>query len=210
MSLFQFDSIKRTEYGPIVCGLDESGRGAWAGDIYGGAVIFEEGVFIEGLNDSKQLSETKRDRLFDEIYGKALYVGVGICTVDEINKHGLTWANVTCLQRAALEYDGKIDYYIIDQGPKNPLKPQSMFPKADSISASVAAASIIAKVSRDKTMKKIADLYPEYGFDKHFGYVNDLHTSKVKQLGLIDGLYRIQYRIKALDGKQVSIFNVKG
>ena len=211
MDLFKFDSNLRKAHGSHLCGVDEAGRGCWVGSIWASAVVFEEGVVIEHINDSKKLSDTQREDLYDEILEKALSVGVGFCTADEINKKGLTWANVQCMTRACHQVleNTKVDYYVFDQCPRCDFKPQMMMPKADGTSASVAAASIVAKVNRDKAIKELAVLYPEYEFEKHNGYINDLHVEKVKKYGFIPDFYRINYCVKSLQGKQVSIFNVK-
>lgn len=182
---FAFDSEIRSKYG-VFCGIDEAGRGPLAGDVYAAAVILPEGVFIEGINDSKKLSEKKREQLFDEITAKAAAWSVGIATVKEIDELNILNAAFLAMKRAVEELSIKPGYALVD-GNKMPdvgVKGECII-GGDGISASVGAASIIAKVSRDRYMKKIAEEYPEYGFDKHKGYGTKLHYEKIKELGVL-------------------------
>ncbi|MDD7428789.1 MAG: ribonuclease HII [Oscillospiraceae bacterium] len=182
---FSFDSEIRSKYG-VFCGIDEAGRGPLAGDVYAAAVILPEGVFIEGINDSKKLSEKKREQLFDEITAKAAAWSVGIATVQEIDELNILNAAFLAMKRAVEVLSIKPGYSLVD-GNKMPdvgVKGECII-GGDGISASVGAASIIAKVSRDRYMKKIAEEYPEYGFDKHKGYGTKLHYEKIKELGVL-------------------------
>lgn len=182
---FSFDNDIRTKYG-VFCGIDEAGRGPLAGDVYAAAVILPEGVFIEGINDSKKLSEKKRELLFDEITAKAAAWSVGIATVQEIDELNILNAAFLAMKRAVEGLSIKPEYSLVD-GNKMPdvgVKGECII-GGDGVSASVGAASIIAKVSRDRYMKKIAEEYPEYGFDKHKGYGTKLHYEKIKELGVL-------------------------
>lgn len=183
MSLFEFDSILRENYG-VICGVDEAGRGPYAGDVFAGAVVFSDGVFIDGINDSKKLSEKKREALFDEIIAKATAFSIGRATAAEIDDVNILQATYLAMKRAIDGISVAIDLAVIDGNGIPPLScaAQSLV-KGDGISASVAAASILAKVSRDRYMVEQALLYPEYRFEKHKGYGTKLHEELIAQYG---------------------------
>lgn len=183
MTLFEYDSAVRNDF-PIVCGIDEAGRGPLAGDVYAAAVIFDEGVFIDGLNDSKKLTEKKREMLFDEIISKAKAYCVATASVEEIEEINILQATFLAMKRA---YEGlgiAVDIALID-GNRLPNLDCEMktVVKGDGLSASIAAASILAKVSRDRYMTELAEKYPEYRFDKHKGYGTKLHNELILEYG---------------------------
>lgn len=183
MTLFEYDSAVRNDF-PIVCGIDEAGRGPLAGDVYAAAVIFDEGVFIDGLNDSKKLTEKKREMLFDEIISKAKAYCVATASVEEIEEINILQATFLAMKRA---YEGlgiAADIALID-GNRLPNLDCEMktVVKGDGLSASIAAASILAKVSRDRYMTELAGKYPEYRFDKHKGYGTKLHNELILEYG---------------------------
>lgn len=183
MTLFEYDSAVRNDF-PIVCGIDEAGRGPLAGDVYAAAVIFDEGVFIDGLNDSKKLTEKKREMLFDEIISKAKAYCVATASVEEIEEINILQATFLAMKRA---YEGlgiAADIALID-GNRLPNLDCEMktVVKGDGLSASIAAASILAKVSRDRYMTELAEKYPEYRFDKHKGYGTKLHNELILEYG---------------------------
>lgn len=180
--LYEFDSRIKTQYG-IVCGIDEAGRGPLAGDVYAGAVIIPEGVYIEGLNDSKKLTEKKREKLFEEITAKAKY-GIGIATVAEIDEMNILNAAMLAMRRAYEDLGEKADIALIDgnRSPKMSI-PEQLVVKGDATSAAIAAASIIAKVSRDRYMAEMAEKYPEWEFERHKGYGTKLHYEKITEFG---------------------------
>lgn len=183
MTLFEYDSAVRNDF-PVICGIDEAGRGPLAGDVYAAAVIFDEGIFIDGLNDSKKLTEKKRETLFDEIISKAKAYCVATASVEEIEEINILQATFLAMKRA---YEGlgiAADIALID-GNRLPNLDCEMktVVKGDSLSASIAAASILAKVSRDRYMKKLAEKYPEYRFDKHKGYGTKLHNELILEYG---------------------------
>lgn len=183
MTLFEYDSAVRNDF-PVICGIDEAGRGSLAGDVYAAAVIFDEGIFIDGLNDSKKLTEKKRETLFDEIISKAKAYCVATASVEEIEEINILQATFLAMKRA---YEGlgiAADIALID-GNRLPNLDCEMktVVKGDSLSASIAAASILAKVSRDRYMKKLAEKYPEYRFDKHKGYGTKLHNELILEYG---------------------------
>lgn len=183
MTLFEYDSAVRNDF-PVICGIDEAGRGPLAGDVYAAAVIFDEGVFIDGLNDSKKLTEKKREQLFDEIISKAKAYCVATASVEEIEEINILQATFLAMKRA---YEGlgiAADIALID-GNRLPNLDCEMktVVKGDSLSASIAAASILAKVSRDRYMTELAEKYPEYRFDKHKGYGTKLHNELILEHG---------------------------
>lgn len=183
MTLFEYDSTVRNDF-PVVCGIDEAGRGPLAGDVYAAAVIFDEGVFIDGLNDSKKLTEKKRETLFDEIISKARAYCIATASVEEIEEINILQATFLAMKRA---YEGlgiAADIALID-GNRLPNLSCEMktVVKGDGLSASIAAASILAKVSRDRYMTELAEKYPEYRFDKHKGYGTKLHNELILEYG---------------------------
>lgn len=169
----------------VFAGVDEAGRGPLAGDVYAAAVVLKRGTLIDGLNDSKKLSPKKRDALFDVIKEKALSWSVGTASVSEIEETDILSANFLAMRRA-LEGLGVTPELIIVDGN---LKIRGLedkceaLVKGDSISESVAAASVLAKVSRDRYMMEMAKLYPEYAFEKHKGYGTALHIELIKKYG---------------------------
>lgn len=183
MTLFEYDSAVRNDF-PVICGIDEAGRGPLAGDVYAAAVIFDEGIFIDGLNDSKKLTEKKRETLFDEIISKAKAYCVATASVEEIEEINILQATFLAMKRA---YEGlgiTADIALIDGNRLPNLDCEmKMVVKGDGLSASIAAASILAKVSRDRYMKKLAEKYPEYRFDKHKGYGTKLHNELILEYG---------------------------
>ena len=184
MTLFEYDRELRKEC-YVFCGVDEAGRGPLAGDVYAAAVILGDDVEIDGLNDSKKLSEKKREQLFNEIILKAEVYCIATATVEEIEKYNILQATFLAMGRAVDGLKIQPQCAVVD-GNRIPstinCKVQTLV-KGDSTSASVAAASILAKVSRDRYMKKIAAEYPEYQFEKHKGYGTKLHYEMISKYG---------------------------
>ena len=169
-----------------VCGIDEAGRGPLAGPVYAAAVILPLGLEIEGLNDSKKISEKKREQLFDVICEKAVDYSIGIATEQEIDEINILNATFLAMHRAVEGLKTKPDYALIDgnQYPKIPFVAEETVVKGDAKVMSVAAASILAKVSRDRFMLEMAEKYPQYGFDKHKGYGTKQHINAIKAFGI--------------------------
>lgn len=167
-----------------ICGVDEAGRGPLAGPVCAAAVILPKGLIIDGVNDSKKISEKKRELLFNEIINSSLAYGIAFADVEEIENLNILNATMLAMQRAVAELKIKPDFVLVD-GQKSPSFDVPSYPliKGDSLSESIAAASILAKVSRDRLMYKYAEKYPEYAFDKHKGYGTALHISKIKEYG---------------------------
>lgn len=163
-----------------VCGVDEAGRGPLAGPVCAAAVILPEGVIIEGVNDSKKLSEKKRESLFDVIREQALSYSIAYATVDEIEEINILNATMLAMRRAIDGLDIKADYAMIDGNKIPPLDIDAeCIVKGDAKSMSIACASILAKVSRDRLLYKYAEEYPMYGFDKHKGYGTKVHREAI-------------------------------
>ncbi len=188
MTLYEFDKEIKNENGiELLCGVDEAGRGPLAGDVYAAAVIFPDNVIIEGINDSKKLSEKKREALFDEIKEKALAYCIATASVSEIEDINILNAAMLAMKRAVEGLNLTPEVVLID-GNKTPdisVKAISVV-KGDAKSQSVAAASILAKVARDRYMKEMDKKYPEYQFSKHKGYGTKLHYEMVDKYGLCD------------------------
>lgn len=181
---FAFDSGFRRDYG-VVCGIDEAGRGPLAGSVYAAAVILGEGTFIDGLDDSKKLSEKKRESLFDEIICKAESYCVAAASAQEIDELNILGATFLAMRRAVEGLSVEPRFALVDGNrlPEIPCSAQAVV-KGDSRSASIAAASILAKVARDRYMKELDERYPEYQFAKHKGYGTKLHYELLAQYGM--------------------------
>ena len=169
----------------VVCGIDEAGRGPLAGPVHAAAVILPIGLEIEGLNDSKKLSEKKREQLFDVICEKAIDYSIGEEKKKEIDEINILNATFLAMHRAVEGLKIKPDYALIDgnQYPKIPFVTEETVVKGDAKSMSIAAASILAKVSRDRFMLEKAKEYPEYCFEKHKGYGTKVHYEAIKEFG---------------------------
>lgn len=167
-----------------VCGVDEAGRGPLAGPVCAAAVILPEGVIIDGVNDSKKLSEKKRESLFDVIREQALSYSIAYATVDEIEEINILNATMLAMRRAIDGLDIKADYAMIDGNrlPQLDIDAECIV-KGDAKSMSIACASILAKVSRDRLLYKYAEEYPMYGFDKHKGYGTKVHREAILKYG---------------------------
>ncbi|WP_302186418.1 ribonuclease HII [uncultured Ruminococcus sp.] len=167
-----------------VCGVDEAGRGPLAGPVCAAAVILPEGVIIDGVNDSKKLSEKKRESLFDVIREQALSYSIAYATVDEIEEINILNATMLAMRRAINGLDIKADYAMIDGNKIPPIDIDAeCIVKGDAKSMSIACASILAKVSRDRLLYKYAEEYPMYGFDKHKGYGTKVHREAILKYG---------------------------
>ena len=183
MTLFEYDDKIRAAH-PVFCGVDEAGRGPLAGDVYAAAVVFREGTVIEGINDSKKLSEKKRELLYDEIINSVEAWAVGTATASEIDEMNILQATFLAMKRAVDGLSVKPKFALVDGNrlPQLGIETECLV-KGDGTSASIAAASIIAKVSRDRYMCRLAEEYPEYCFDRHKGYPTKLHYEKIREFG---------------------------
>lgn len=188
MSLWELEErCWRSGY-ELVCGADEAGAGPLAGRVYAGAVILPRHIELEGLNDSKQVSPKRRERLFDEIREKAVAWSVAWVEPREIDEIDILNSRIKAMQMAMDLLTPAPDYALIDgnrdKGSRYALTtPHETVIRGDGRSASMAAASILAKVSRDRYMLEIAKEYPEYQFEKHKGYGTKLHYEMLDQYG---------------------------
>ncbi len=184
--LFEFDSeLRKTS--PVICGVDEAGRGPLAGDVYAAAVILADDTIIEYLNDSKKISEKRRELLYDEIIEKAKAYCIATASVEEIDSLNILGATMLAMKRAVVGLGIKPDLALIDGNRLPELDcPAQFVIKGDANSASIAAASVLAKVSRDRYMKRIAEEYPQYCFEKHKGYGTVLHREMLLKYGASD------------------------
>ena len=183
MTLKEFDDSYRGKY-KLICGTDEAGRGPLAGDVYAAAVIFPEGVEIEGLNDSKKLTEKKREQLFDEIKEKALSWCIASATVAEIEKMNILEAAKLAMRRAVKGLKNIPDIVLVDGNmPPEFEMPYEAVVKGDGQSQAIAAASVLAKVARDRYMLGLAEQYPDWQFEKHKGYGTKLHYQMIDEFG---------------------------
>ena len=170
--------------GRIIAGVDEAGRGCLAGPVVAGAVILDETRPIHGLRDSKALSERKRNELFEEIRERALAYSVGMTATEEIDRINILQATLLAMKKAVLALQKKPDCVLIDGNSKTSLPvEQKTIVKGDSKCASIAAASIVAKVTRDRIMTEIEREYPGYGFSRHKGYPTKEHLGALRNLG---------------------------
>lgn len=196
--LKKFDDELRLKYGRYIAGIDECGRGSLAGPLVAACVVLDERQILEGVNDSKKLSQKRREELYERIITSCISYGIAEISSEEIDKIGIQQANFTAMINAANLAIKHIDelphLYVIDQGPKNNLKPQLMIPKADSTSLAVAAASIIAKVHHDNVLAKIHEEYPEYDLINNKGYITASHKDAIAKYGL-QNFHRKSYQI---------------
>jgi ribonuclease HII len=167
-----------------ICGVDEAGRGPLAGPVCAAAVILPEGCEIEGLNDSKKLSEKKREVLYPIILEKAVDYFIAFGSVEEIEEHNILNATYFAMNRA-INGLKQVDFALVDGNrvPKDIKVPCATIVKGDSKSMSIAAASILAKVTRDRLLLEYDQKYPQYQFAKHKGYGTKLHTELIKEHG---------------------------
>ena len=168
-----------------VCGVDEAGRGPLAGPVFAAAVILPPGLIIEGLNDSKQLSEKKREELFDIIQREAVAYGIGMADHKEIDQVNILQATFLAMRRAVEKLSPAPDLVLVDgnRDPNLGIETHTIV-KGDARSASIAAASILAKVSRDRYMMELDKLYPAYEFAKHKGYPTKEHYQAIRDSGV--------------------------
>lgn len=188
MELWQYEQEARDAGHALICGCDEAGAGPLAGPVYAAAVILPFGMEIPGLNDSKKLTEKKREALFPVIKEAALAWSVACVDAAEIDATDILSARMKAMQLAIDGLEQKADFALID-GNRDHGKsasittPHRCVVKGDSLSASIAAASVLAKVSRDHVMLEMAKVYPEYQFEKHKGYGTKLHYEMLRTYG---------------------------
>ncbi|KAF0217582.1 MAG: ribonuclease [Geobacteraceae bacterium] len=205
-TLWEFETLVSRQGYKSVAGIDEAGRGPLAGPVVAAAVILPEGVEIPGINDSKKLSPPSRDGLFEVILEKALSVGIGHSDHAIIDRINILQATLAAMKQAVANLTTPPDYLLIDGITKIPITiPQRTIKKGDGASISIAAASIIAKVTRDRLMVEYDIQYPGYGFAEHKGYGCASHMAAIAALGPCD-IHRKTFRgvkehVKAVNGE---------
>ena len=184
MNWLEFEETAKARGYQHVCGVDEAGRGPLAGPVYAAAVILPENTIIEGVNDSKKLSEKKREALFDVIRNTAVAYCVAYASVEEIEEMNILNATMLAMKRAVEGLEVPADYAMIDGNRLPDLTIDAEYIiKGDARSMSIASASILAKVSRDRLMYEYAKEYPQYAFDKHKGYGTKVHKAALLEYG---------------------------
>lgn len=167
-----------------VCGCDEAGRGPLCGPVVAAAVILSTDTVIDGLNDSKKLSEKKRNQLFDLIIEKAVAYGIAEASPEEIDEINILNASMLAMRRAVEKLQVKADFCLIDGNCSRGFEiPTETVVKGDSLSYSIAAASILAKVTRDRGCEELDEKYPMYGIKQHKGYPTKVHMDAVRKYG---------------------------
>lgn len=184
VNLWAIENSLYAEGYKMICGVDEAGRGPLAGPVCAAAVILPKGLELPGLNDSKKLTDKKRRELFPIIKEQAIAYGIGLASHEEIDGINILQATYLAMERAIAQLEGKADFALIDGNrAKDFGLPVRTVVKGDSLSASIAAASILAKVTRDDIMMEMAEKYPEYGFDVHKGYGTKAHYEVLRAHG---------------------------
>lgn len=191
----------------LIVGVDEAGRGPLAGPVYAAAVVFPPSFKNEEINDSKKLSEKKREELFSLIEKEALGYGIASVSAEEIDRINIYEATKVAMKEAISQIKVKYDLIITDAMPLKLDCPLIAMVKGDAQCLNVAAASILAKVSRDRYMEELDKKYPEYGFSHHKGYGTALHLEMLDKYGIIEGVHRKTFSpVAALINKQIKLF----
>lgn len=169
----------------LIGGIDEAGRGPLAGPVVAACVIFPSNPFIQGINDSKKLSKNKREELFERIIEKAFSYGIGMAEHEEIDQFNILEATMLAMRRAVAACPIKPEMVLVDgnQMIRRLNYPQKTLVQGDAKSSTIACASILAKVTRDRLMEDYAQIYPEYGFEKHKGYGTTEHIAMINKEG---------------------------
>ena len=191
---FSYETEAKCKGFKLVCGVDEAGRGPLAGPVCAAAVILPDDCVIDGLNDSKKISEKKREMLFDVIIEKAVAYSIAYGTLEEIEQYNILEATYIAMNRAIEELELKADFALIDGNriPRDIKIPCETVVKGDSKSYSIAAASILAKVTRDRLMLEYDKKYPQYLFAQHKGYGTKAHYEAIKQYGVCE-IHRLSF-----------------
>ena len=180
----EFDKSFATRGVKLLCGTDEAGRGPLAGPVVAASVILKPGVIIEGLDDSKKLTERRREALYEKIIDSALAYGIALSKPTEIDEVNILNASLLAMRRAVAKMDVRPDYIIVDGNKAYGFDiPAEAVVKGDGKSQSIAAASILAKVTRDRLCLALDKIYPQYGFSKHKGYPTKDHMIAVYKYG---------------------------
>ena len=198
MLTYQLEEELMNEGYSLVCGVDEAGRGPLCGPVAAAACILPQGLVLEGLNDSKKLSEKKREALFDQICEHAVAYSIVLGSVEEINETDILSTTLHAMRRAIDSLDPKPDAALIDGNiTRGFTLPVKAVVHGDAISPSIAAASILAKVTRDRLCMELDKQYPQYGIAKHKGYGTKAHMDALREHGPCE-IYRTKF-IRFLD-----------
>lgn len=204
IDLYEYENKLYAQNINYIGGVDEVGRGPLIGPVVAACVVLPKDFVLEGLTDSKKLSEKKRDKFYGYIKENALAYGIGIISPEVIDEVNIYEASKLAMIEAINEVRKQIslEHVLIDAMPLDLDIETTSIIKGDTKSISIAAASVIAKVTRDKMMYELDKKYPEYGFSKHKGYPTKLHLTKIKELGLIEGYRKTYGPVKEiLEGK---------
>lgn len=204
IDLYEYENKLYAQNINYIGGVDEVGRGPLIGPVVAACVVLPKDFVLEGLTDSKKLSEKKRDKFYEYIKENALAYGIGIISPEVIDEVNIYEASKLAMIEAINEVRKQIslEHVLIDAMPLDLDIETTSIIKGDAKSISIAAASVIAKVTRDKMMYELDKKYPEYGFSKHKGYPTKLHLTKIKELGLIEGYRKTYGPVKEiLEGK---------
>ena len=187
VNLWEIENGLKEQSVGVICGVDEAGRGPLAGPVCAAAVILPEGELIPGLNDSKKLTDKKRRELFPIIKEKAIAYGIAFASEQEIDEINILQATFLAMKRAIGQLEGKAEFALIDGNRETDFGvPCLTVVKGDSRSANIAAASVLAKVTRDIYMEELAEKYPQYGFEIHKGYGTKAHYAALRSHGMCD------------------------
>lgn len=192
MNLYEYEEKLYKVGINFIAGVDEVGRGPLNGPVVSACVVLPKNFILEGLNDSKKLTEKKRDKYFDIIMDKAIGVGIGMVSAEEIDVINIYEAAKKSMELAIKNCKCKIEHVLIDAMKLDLDIPSTSIIKGDAKSITIAAASVIAKVTRDRMMYELDEKYPMYGFKSHKGYPTKKHIEAINKYGLIDG-YRKTY-----------------
>jgi ribonuclease HII len=199
LKLIRHDNKFRAGKSCLLCGVDEAGRGPLAGPVLAAAVVVEKGVYIDGVFDSKQLSSAEREKLFDEIMGNAICCGIGLCDSTEIDSLNIYQATILAMSRAVTQMTVNPDIIIADGNFYRDRRSKVInIIRGDEKSFSIAAASIIAKVTRDRMMEVFERIYPAYSFSVHKGYATRKHINEIKSFGYSD-IHRRSFKLKCME-----------
>ncbi len=181
---FFYEGLARRNGYQLIAGVDEAGRGPLAGPVVAGAVILAQGVELSGITDSKKMRATAREKAFPLIHQQALSVGIGVVSHKTIDETNILNASLEAMRRAVLTLNPGPDFLLVDGIQSVAISiPQKCLKKGDLISRSISAASVLAKVYRDRIMVRYHQMYPEYGFDKHKGYGTARHLEALRKFG---------------------------
>lgn len=184
VTMWEIENSLYSEEYQVICGVDEAGRGPLAGPVCAAAVILPKNLQIPGLTDSKKLTDKKRRELFPIIKEQAVAYGIGLASHEEIDEINILQATYLAMERALAQLTVKADLALIDGNRSKDFGlPVKTVVKGDSLSANIAAASVLAKVTRDDLMLELAEKYPEYGFDVHKGYGTKAHYAALREHG---------------------------